>query len=141
MAKFTVEVDMETKSAKFFLNGNEINVKEFGASQYSMTPYCSDTELPKEKVCTYVNWTAEQDGMRTSYGLSFDSDGGNSESYSVTNYSLSKELGKLYQQTLAAYKLGKALGKKPILVVDLENWTNYSEGIPPLREPTFNKDL
>lgn len=136
MPKFAVEVDTDEKTTAFTIDGRSVDIKEFSASQYTYSPCDGKTD----KTCSYVSWTLQKDtNEKISYSISFDNSGGSSETYSINNYSISKELGKTHQDAIAAVKIARMLGKKePVLVVNVEDWTNFTR-TPDGAEPTFNK--
>ena len=141
MAKFTIEVDTETKMSKVFVEGNEIPVQEFSVSQYASAIYKDGNTTNDEKYCTYFSITQkEQDGSRISYGISFDSDGNRSESYSINNYNVAKEVAKVHENAAQAAKIEKIVAKKPVKVIHIEDWYRLGDHpVETLKEPTFTQ--
>lgn len=140
MSIFNIEIDTSAKTSKISIDGKEVPLKEFSASQYTWNKCDMDGGTGSEKRCTYLSITKDDgNGTKTSYGLSFDTDGSNSESYSVNNYDISKEVAKIHKNAIQASMIAKIVGlKKPIRVYDISSWTNFQES-EPLKEPDFMK--
>ena len=101
MAKFTVEVDIETKSFKVMSDGNEISPSDFSIGCY--TDY-------EDKKHYYVS-ASVKDG-NTLYSKSFSWSTGEDTDSSISDRNVAKELGRQFESIMLSDTIKKTWSAK-----------------------------
>jgi hypothetical protein len=104
MPKFTAEVDTESKTCQFFIDGQPLVVDDFSVGKYT---YCDcDNNMSERKFVSYSKKMNANEVVSINYNF----DDKNTES-EQTSYNVAREIGKTVAKFFASFRLAKALSK------------------------------
>ncbi len=133
MAKITVEIDTDTQTSSLKIDGEDANIEEFSVGRYVNGPCCGKDSSSQGEPYTYISFTKVDGNNRYSTSISFQGQNKSEQySYTIDNYSMAREIGKVHKNQVTAHKLAKSLGKKmPMATIDCSNDKKYMTSTDP----------